>query len=57
MSLIRHLTTRSENFWFLTMRDSFTAGEGHLEGSRGRKRVMRTTKDEVRSALSYEHSD
>lgn len=57
VSLIKHLTTKSENFWFLAANVSFAAGAGHLEGSKGRKRLIRTTKDEVRSALScrYNH--
>lgn len=52
VNLMRHFTTRSEKRWFLAAKLSLDAGEGHLEGSNGRKRLIRTTKDEVRSALS-----
>lgn len=52
VSLIRHFTTRSENFWFLVANDSLDAGEGHLEGSKGLNKLISTTKDDVRSALS-----
>jgi len=33
--------------------DSFVAGDGHLDGSKGRNRLISTTKDDVLSALSY----
>lgn len=52
VNLMRHFTTRSEKRWFLAAKLSLDAGEGHLEGSNGRKRLIRTTKDDVRSALS-----
>ena len=34
------------------VKDSFDGGDGHLEGSSGFKRLMSTTNDNVRSALS-----
>jgi hypothetical protein len=49
---MRHFTTRSENFWFLMAKVSVDAGEGHLLGSKGLNRLIKTSKDDVRSALS-----
>jgi hypothetical protein len=52
VNLIKHLTTKSENFWFFTVRDSDWVGHGHLEGSNGLNRLIRTTNEDVLSTLS-----
>ena len=41
-----------KNFLFLMANVSLDTSEGHLEGSNGRKRLIRITKDDVQSALS-----